>query len=114
MGCTTPEGKACPVSGDNYDLGNEGFVRLPEELADKYGIERSETYWVKVDKHNGNIQIWNEEWGAHDDRDMATLNPEDGTITPHEGFLWTGIHENEWKMLQDPKAIQFFKKRERN
>ncbi len=37
------------VSGDNYDLGNEGFVRLPEELADKYGIKRDENYWVKVD-----------------------------------------------------------------
>jgi len=108
MGCTK-DGKACPVSGDNYDLGNEGFVQLPEELADKYGIERSETYWVKVDKHNGNIQIWNEEWGAHDDRDLVTMNPEDGTITPHEGFLWTGIHENEMNMIQDPKAIQFFK-----
>jgi len=109
MGCTTPEGKACPVSGDNYDSKNDGFVRLPHELADKYGIKRDENYWVKVDKNNGNIQLWNEEWGAHKDRDLATLNPEDGTITPNHAWLGQGVHDKEWAMLQDPKAIQFFK-----
>ncbi len=109
MGCTK-DGKACPVSGDKYELGNDGFVRLPQELADKYGIERDENYYVEVDKHTGNIKIVNEQWGAFKDRDLATLNPEDGTLTENEDWrAWQGINDQEKAMLQDPEAIKFFK-----
>jgi len=109
MGCTK-DGKACPVSGDRYHLGNDGFVRLPQELADKYGIKPDENYYVDVDQNTGNIKIVNEQWGALLDRHLATLNPVDGTLTENQDLRsWQGISARERYLLRDPEAIKFFK-----
>ena len=64
------------VGYHNYDLGNDGFVPLPEKLSTKYNLNPKEKYWVKVDKKTGNTQIWNEEWGFLSDRDLATMTPD--------------------------------------
>ena len=92
--------KVKSVGGENYDLGNDGFIKLPEKLAKKHNLNPNEQYWVKVDKNTGNVQVWNEEWGFLSDRDLGTYNMKENTFAPNDtlpgGF---GASDDEIAML---------------
>ena len=102
--------KVKSVGGENYDLGNDGFIKIPEKLAKKHNLNPNEQYWVKVDKNTGNVQVWNEEWGFLSDRDLGTYNMKENTFAPNDtlpgGF---GASDDEIAMLNDPEAMKYFK-----